>query len=86
MEDRKKKSEVDQTIDEMVKEYRQQLEEIFAKETFDLTFDEREKLIDGKFDKRRRTILKKLIEKDSDGRNKQTGVNLSNRGSKERRG
>ena len=69
MEDRKNKSEVEQTIDEMVKEYKQQLEEIFAKDTFKLTFDEREKLIDGK------SVMKK---------NKQIGTNPSDRGSKER--
>ena len=75
MEDRKNKSEVEQTIDEMVKEYKQQLEEIFAKDTFKLTFDEREKLIDGKIDKKRmRTILKKLIEKERDEK-KQTNWN-----------
>lgn len=85
MEDRKNKSEVEQTIDEMVKEYKQQLEEIFAKDTFKLTFDEREKLIDGKIDKKRmRTILKKLIEKERDEKNKQIGTNPSDRGSKER--
>ena len=64
---KQKKSEVDLAIDEIVKEYRQELREIFAKETFNLTFDEREKLIDRKMDKGRRQILEKHIEKDPDG-------------------
>lgn len=68
MKDKKeKKSEVDRAIDKMVKEYRQELREIFAKDTFDLTFDEREKLIDSKIDKARCEILEKHIEKDPDG-------------------
>lgn len=67
MEDRKKKSEVEQTINELVKEYRHELEEIFAKDTFNLTFDERENLIDRKIDKGRCQILEKHIEEDPDG-------------------
>jgi hypothetical protein len=60
-------TEADQTIEELVKEYRQGLEEIFAKDTFKLTFDEREKLIDHKIDKGRCRILEKHIEEDPDG-------------------
>lgn len=60
----KKKSEVDKTINDMVEKYRDKLKEIFAKDTFNLTFDEREKLIDGKIDKARCEILEKHLEKD----------------------
>ncbi|MBI4689007.1 MAG: hypothetical protein HY754_01845 [Nitrospirae bacterium] len=37
------------------------------KDTFDLSFDEREKLIDGKVDKGRCKILQKHIEEDPEG-------------------
>lgn len=59
--------EVKKAIDELIESQRQDLYEIFAKETFDLTFDEREKLIDSKIDIHRCEILQRHLEKDPDG-------------------
>ncbi|MBI4689008.1 MAG: hypothetical protein HY754_01850 [Nitrospirae bacterium] len=60
----REQGDVEQTIEELVSEYRKELKEIFSKDTFDLSFDEREKLIDGKVDKGRCKILQKHIEED----------------------
>lgn len=59
--------DVEQRIEELVGEYRKELREIFSEDTFDLTFDEREKLIDGKMDRGRCKVLQKHIEDDPDG-------------------
>jgi hypothetical protein len=74
MVEREKKSEVEQKIDKMVDKYREELKELFAEETFDLTFDQREKLIDSKIDKARCEILEKHIEQDPDGIFKNKGI------------
>lgn len=74
MVQRKKNSEVDQRIDKMVDKYREELKEIFAEETFDLTFDQREKLVDSKIDKARCEILEAHIAQDPDGLLKNKGL------------
>ncbi|MFH0807767.1 MAG: hypothetical protein V2A57_05060 [Elusimicrobiota bacterium] len=58
---------VEELKEELVKDYREHLDKIFASKTFDLTFDEREKLIDATLDKGRCKILEEHIEKDPDG-------------------
>lgn len=59
--------EVKKAIDELIEKQREDLYKIFAKDTFNLTFDEREKLIDSKIDIHRCEILQRHIEKDPDG-------------------
>jgi len=59
--------ERDETVEKLVDEYREELKELFFKDTFELTFNEREKLIDSKLDKGRCKILEQHIEKDPDG-------------------
>ncbi|MCK4423037.1 MAG: hypothetical protein KAV18_03095 [Candidatus Omnitrophica bacterium] len=66
--------EVKKAIDELFEKQKQDLYEIFAEETFDLTFDEREKLIDSKIDKARCEILEKHIAQDPDGVFKNKGI------------
>lgn len=64
---KKNEQEMNETIEKLVNEYRAELKEVFSKDTFELTFDEREKLIDSKVDKSRCKILEEHIEKDPAG-------------------
>lgn len=65
------KEKRDRSIEEvkegLLLDYKEHLDKIFAPETFDLTFDEREKLIDRVLDKERCKTLEEHIEKDPDG-------------------
>ncbi len=67
-------TEVKKAIDELFEKQKQDLYEIFAEETFDLTFDEREKLVDSKIDKARCEILEAHIAQDPDGMLKNKGL------------
>lgn len=70
-EERKGKKKIDpevkKAVDKLIEAKREELYEIFAEETFNLTFDQREKLIDSKLDKQRCEVLEKHIEEDPDG-------------------
>lgn len=59
--------EIKKAIDEMVEAEREDLYELFSKEKFELTFDQREKLIDTKLKKKACQMLEKHIELDPDG-------------------
>ncbi|MCX6005327.1 MAG: hypothetical protein NT082_06615 [Chloroflexi bacterium] len=63
--------EVKKAIDEIVEAEREDLYELFSKEKFDLTFDQREKLIDTKLKEKACKILEKHIEFDPDGVSKE---------------
>lgn len=63
---RKEKS-IKETKEELMETYRKHLDDIFEKGTFNLTFDEREQLISGKFKKETTRVLEKHIEKDPQG-------------------
>lgn len=67
MKRKKERVDAEETINELVDAYREHLREIFAKDTFELSFDEREKLIDGKVQKERNRIIEEHIEKDPEG-------------------
>ena len=56
--------EVKKTVEELTEKYRNKVYEIFSKDTFKLTFDEREKLIDEKVDSCRSDLIETHIEKD----------------------
>lgn len=62
--EKKVPDEVKKTIEELAEKYKEKLYEIFAKDTFDLTFDEREKLIDTKIDTCRGDIIETHIDND----------------------
>jgi hypothetical protein len=67
MEHKKKTSDVEHLKQELLEKYKKHLDKLFAPETFNLTFDEREKLIDSLLDKGRCEVLEEHIEKDPDG-------------------
>jgi len=58
---------IKKAIDEMVEAEREELYKLFSKDTFDLTFDQREKLIGTEFKKKACQALEKHIELDPDG-------------------
>jgi len=58
---------IEKLKEHLTQDYRKKLDEIFSQETFDLSFDEREKLIDQKIDKQRNHVLQTHLEKDPDG-------------------
>ena len=64
---KKESSDAKNTIDDLVDNYRKQLEEIFSKDTFNLSFDEREQLISGKMKKETNNVIEQHIEKDPEG-------------------
>ena len=59
--------ETEQKIEELVEQHREHLREIFSEDTFNLTFDEREKLISGKMKKETCKVLEKHIKDDPKG-------------------
>ena len=67
MPKKKLTNEEKEIIDELTEAHRKHLYEIFTKDTFKLSFDEREKLISGKMDKEVCKILEKHIEEDPQG-------------------
>jgi uncharacterized protein YqkB len=71
MEMNKKKTQAHDNIQkikkELMNEYAAHLDEIFAKDTFEMTFDEREKLISGKFAEESTKVIEKHLEKDPQG-------------------
>jgi len=64
MKDKKKKIDIEETKKELVEAYKTKVDKIFDSATYDLTFDEREKLIDGEMDEDRCKVLEKHIEND----------------------
>ena len=69
MTEKKVTQEVKETVDELIEKHKEHLYEIFAQDTFKLTFDEREKLIGGKMKDETCKILEKHIEEDPQGIN-----------------
>jgi hypothetical protein len=67
VEQKKRKPDVEQFKEKMLQKFKDRLDKLFAPETFDLTFDEREKLIDAMLDKGRCEVLEEHIEKDPHG-------------------
>jgi len=67
MTNKKDSSDVEKLKEELLNDYKEHLDKLFAAETFDLTFDEREKLIDKAVNKNRCKILTEHLEKDPDG-------------------
>jgi len=67
MKQKKKRSDVEQAKEELVEKFKVRVDRLFAPETFDLTFDEREKLMDTMLDKGRCEVLEEHIEKDPNG-------------------
>lgn len=65
--EKKLDGDVKTAIDELIEKHRTHLYEIFADNTFTLTFDEREKMIGGKMKEEICKILEKHIEKDPMG-------------------
>ncbi len=56
---------------DLMKAYEKYLDEIFANGTYELTFDQREKLISKKFKKETTQIMEQHIEKDPKGISKE---------------
>jgi DNA replication initiation complex subunit (GINS family) len=61
---KKKKIDIEKTKKEMLEVYKRKLDKIFDNSTYDLTFDEREKLIDSELDEDRCKVLEEHIESD----------------------
>ncbi len=61
---KKEKTDREETINELVDEYREQLRNIFNETKSKRTFDEIEKLVDEKIDAERSNIISKCIEEE----------------------
>jgi hypothetical protein len=64
---KKKENDIEKVKEELRKAYNKHLDKIFAPETFNLSFDEREKLIDEAMLEERNDIIEEHIEKDPKG-------------------
>ena len=64
---KKVSDEVKKVVDKLVEEHRDHLYEIFSKDTYNLSFDEREQLISGKMKKETNNVIEQHIEKDPEG-------------------
>ncbi len=60
-------NEIEKVKEELREAYNKHLDEIFAAKTFNLSFDEREKLIYEKLKKETNKIVEKHIDKDPEG-------------------
>jgi hypothetical protein len=67
MTEKKVDPEVKKAVDEIVEAEREELYELFSEENFNLTFDQREKVIDTKLKEKACKLLEKHIELDPDG-------------------
>ena len=64
---KKLNDETEKQIDELMEKHREHLYEIFSKDTFNLTFDEREKLISEKMKDETCNVLEEHIKEDPKG-------------------
>ena len=67
MTDKNETNDVKKEMDKMTEKYRERLHKIFSKDTFKLSFDEREKLISGEMKEETCDVLEKHIEEDPEG-------------------
>jgi len=67
----KHQEDIQKVKGDLMKKYEEHLDEIFANGTYDLTFDQREKLISKKLEKETTEIMERHIEKDPKGVSKE---------------
>lgn len=65
-------NDIEQTKKALLEKYSQQLDELFASETFNLSFDERERLITGKLDESALVILEEHLQRDPESTEQNT--------------
>lgn len=66
MERIKEEIDVEETIERLVEEYKEQLRELFKHRKTPLTFDELEKLVDEKLDTNRNEVIEKIVENEQE--------------------